>query len=49
MTFDLGEIKKVRVREMWKHEELEFTPWLAKDENIAKLAIAIGRTAGGWR
>jgi hypothetical protein len=42
MTIELGEIKKIGVRQLWKHEEQEFTPWLAKDENIGKLADAIG-------
>jgi Domain of unknown function (DUF4268) len=42
VTVDLGEIRKVRVRDYWKHEEQEFTPWLAEDENIARLANAIG-------
>jgi hypothetical protein len=34
MTTDLGELRKIRVHEQWKHEEQDFTPWLAKDENI---------------
>lgn len=42
MAIDLGQIRKVQVREHWRHEEQEFTPWLAKDENIARLAEAIG-------
>jgi hypothetical protein len=42
MTIDLGEIHKLRVRDHWKHEEQVFTPWLAKEENIARLAEAIG-------
>ena len=42
MSIDLGQIKKVRVRDLWGHEEHEFTPWLASDENIGKLAEAIG-------
>ena len=42
MTVDLGEIRKLRVRDHWKHEEHEFTPWLAREENIGKLGDAIG-------
>ena len=42
MSIDLGEIRKLRVRDHWKHEEQEFTPWLAKEENIGRLASAIG-------
>ena len=26
------------LRKIWPHEALDFTPWLAKDENIAILA-----------
>ena len=42
VTIDLGEIRKLRVRDHWKHEEHEFTPWLANEENIGRLAKAIG-------
>ena len=38
MTIDLGQIKKVSIRDVWKHEENEFTPWLALEENISKLS-----------
>ena len=37
----MGEIQKLPVKNYWKHEEHEFTPWLAKDENISRLADAI--------
>ena len=36
----LEEIKDLRT--IWPHEALDFTPWLAKDENIALLSDAIG-------
>jgi hypothetical protein len=42
MTVDLGQIKKVRAAELWKHEEQEFTPWLAHEDNIGRLADALG-------
>ena len=42
MTIDLGEIKRKKAAELWKHEEHEFTPWLASEDNIARLADAIG-------
>jgi hypothetical protein len=42
MSVDLGKFQKVQVRVLWKHEEQDFTPWLAKDENIGLLANAIG-------
>ena len=30
----LSRITKINPREIWKHEALDFTQWLAKDENI---------------
>ncbi|MBQ9371825.1 MAG: DUF4268 domain-containing protein [Thermoguttaceae bacterium] len=36
----LEEIKDLR--EVWPHEALDFTPWLAKEENVALLADAVG-------
>lgn len=42
MTIELGEIKKVSLRTKWTNEATEFTPWLAMEENIKKLGIAIG-------
>ena len=42
MPVDLGQMKKVRIRDIWKHEEHEFTPWLASEENFVKLADALG-------
>jgi hypothetical protein len=35
-------MRKVGVRDVWKHEELEFTPWLASDDNFSRLARALG-------
>jgi hypothetical protein len=42
MTVDLGQLTKVRAPELWKHEEVDFTPWLASEENIGRLADAVG-------
>ncbi len=40
---ELGVMKKVEdLRSVWSHEALEFTPWLAKPENIKMLNEAIG-------
>ncbi|MGL5437050.1 MAG: DUF4268 domain-containing protein [Lachnospiraceae bacterium] len=36
----LEEIKELRT--IWPHEALDFTPWLAEEENIAILADAVG-------
>lgn len=30
------------LREVWKNEAQDFTPWLAKDENLELLSEAIG-------
>ncbi len=38
----LGELTLVDVRKQWQNEPSEFTPWLAKDENIAQWGIALG-------
>lgn len=37
MSLKLGRIIKVNPREIWRHEALDFTQWLAKEENIAVL------------
>lgn len=42
MTIVLGELKSKTLRTVWGHEEMEFTPWLAQDENMARLSEAIG-------
>jgi hypothetical protein len=42
MTIDLGQMKRMRAAVVWEHEEHEFTPWLATEDNIAQLADALG-------
>ena len=37
----LGKIESVDIRTHWKNEEYDFTPWLARDENIQVLGEAI--------
>lgn len=37
----LGKVEKLPIREQWKNEEYDFTPWLAKDENIQLLGDEI--------
>lgn len=39
---NLGKLKKVELREIWKHEAIDFTKWLAKEENINELSNEIG-------
>lgn len=39
----LGLLKEIKdLRKVWPHETLDFTPWLAEDDNIALLADAVG-------
>lgn len=42
MSTALGVLENVKAREFWPHEEYDFTPWLAQDENIAKLGEELG-------
>src|SRR3954468_23678661 len=42
MSAPLGTLKRVFIRDVWKHEDSDFTPWLAQPENVAQLAAAIG-------
>jgi len=37
----IGRIKEVPLRELWKHEALNFTPWLAQPENLELLGDEI--------
>lgn len=38
----LSKLEKVDLREVWKHEALDFTNWLAKPENLESLSDEIG-------
>lgn len=40
---NLGKLEKVDLREIWANEATEFTPWLAREENLA----IPGNTLGG--
>ena len=39
---ELGKLEKVALRNFWKHEALNFTRWLAKEDNIQLLSDEIG-------
>lgn len=39
----LGKLEQVTdLRSIWKHEAKDFTPWLAKEENMEILSEAVG-------
>lgn len=38
----LGKLKKIDLREYWKHEALDFTRWLAEPSNLDELGDEIG-------
>lgn len=38
----LSKLERVPLREAWKHEASEFTPWLAEPDNLNALADALG-------
>lgn len=42
----LEKLEKVALREVWKHEAIDFTNWLAKNENLALLSDEIGIDIG---
>ena len=37
----LGNLEKVELRDVWRSEGSDFTPWLAREENLAKLGEAL--------
>lgn len=40
----LGRMKEVDIRDLWKHEQYDFSNWLAKEENIEYLNDILGLT-----
>lgn len=41
---NIGKLTEVDVRELWKHEQYDFSNWLAKEENLEHLNDIIGLT-----
>lgn len=41
-TTTLGRLQKVELRAAWTSESGDFTPWLAKEENLNLLGEAVG-------
>ena len=40
----IGKLEEVDIRELWKHEQYDFSEWLAKKENIENLNEILGLT-----
>ncbi len=40
----IGKLEEVDIRELWKHEQYDFSEWLSKKENIEKLNDILGLT-----
>ncbi|GJJ80074.1 DUF4268 domain-containing protein [Pasteurella canis] len=40
----LGKLTEVNIRELWKHEQYDFSAWLSKEENVEMLSEEIGLT-----
>ena len=38
----LGRMTRVELREIWMSEATDFTPWLAREENLSILAETLG-------
>lgn len=43
-TSELGRLERVDLREAWKSEPEDFTPWLAEERNLRLLGEALGMT-----
>ena len=41
---EIGKLAEVDIRELWKHEQYDFSNWIAKDENIELLNDILGLT-----
>ena len=44
MAQKIGKLNEVDVRELWKHEQYDFSEWLAKEDNIEYLNDILGLT-----
>ena len=51
----IGKLVEIDVRELWKHEQYDFSKWFAKENNFESLndtpipALAGSATRKGWK
>ena len=43
-TTEFGRLTEINVRDLWPHEQYDFSNWLAKSENIELLNDILGLT-----
>ena len=41
-TYNLGKLLKIELRDIWMSESSDFTPWLAREENLLTLGETLG-------
>lgn len=41
---EIGKLKEVEIRDLWKHEQYDFSTWLSEDSNIEMLNDILGLT-----
>ena len=41
---EIGKLKEVDIRNLWKHEQYVFSEWLSQDKNIEELNSILGLT-----
>jgi hypothetical protein len=41
-TYNLGKLMKIELRDVWVSESSDFTPWLAREENLSILGETLG-------
>ena len=42
VKINLSKLERVPLREAWKHEANDFTPWLADSDNLNTLSDTLG-------
>ena len=42
MKYDLESLARVKLRDVWPHEALDFTKWLSEEPNLRLLSDAVG-------